>query len=247
MSLKAARVKRDEFKRTLAAGENPVAPRNGATFETVAREFVSKQANRRKPRYPQDTLRRLELNVFPDLGVRPIASLEAPDLLEVLRKIEKRGALEQAARVKMLCGQVFRYGIATGVCKRDPAADLKGALTPHKTKHHAALKAEQIPELVKAIRAYDGEAVTRLAAHMLLLTAVRTDELIGARWEEFNVSEALWTVPGSRMKLGEEHLVPLSSQALAVVEELRALPGESPFVCAAPFNPLKPISNNTIL
>ncbi len=117
-TLKTARIKRDEFKRTLAAGENPLATRNGVTFETVAREYVLSQATFRKPRYLQDTIRRLELNVFPHLGSLPIASLEAPDLLAALRKIEARGSLEMAARVRALAGQVFRYGIATGHCVR---------------------------------------------------------------------------------------------------------------------------------
>jgi integrase len=247
VSLKLAREKRDAFRRHLASGEDPMAVKTGVSFEAVAREFVEKQAKRRRPRYLNDTLRRLELNVFPDLGQRPIASIEAPDLLSTLRKIEKRGAHSMAGRIRSLCGQVFRYGIASGYCKRDISADLQGALTPHKVKHQPAIKPDELPELLHKIEGYDGDEVTRLGLQFLALTFVRTIELIPAEWTEFDLKDALWTVPGSRMKMRNDHYVPLTRQTLDLLKELQELNGESRYVFAAPGNPDKHISNNTLL
>ena len=226
VSLKDARLKRDEFKKRLASGEDPLSSNKGATFETAARDFVARQAQRLKPRYRRDTLRRLELNVFPDLGHLPIATIEAPDLLRVLRKIEARGSFEMAARVRATCSQIFRFGIAAGYNKRDVAADLVGALTPHKVRHHAALKVEELPELLRKINeSTEEEPVTRLALLFLANTAVRTSELIGAEWTEFDIRAAVWTVPSARMKMGKEHLVPLSRQVLRLLEELCEISG----------------------
>ena len=160
-------------------GEDPTAPKRGRTFEAVAREFIEKQAKRLKPRYRADALRSLELNIFPDLGAATIGTLEAPSLLGTLRKIEARGAHEQGARVRALCSQVFRFAIASGYAKRDPAADLRGAMTPHKKRHHAALDADGLKDLLAKVKASEDEApVTRLGLLVLAhtaLTATTTD------------------------------------------------------------------------
>lgn len=175
----AARQKGDDFRRALMTGEDPTAPKRGRTFEAVAREFIEKQAKRLKPRYRADALRSLELNIFPDLGAATIGTLEAPSLLGTLRKIEARGAHEQGARVRALCSQVFRFAIASGYAKRDPAADLRGAMTPHKKRHHAALDADGLKDLLAKVKAYEDEApVTRLGLLVLAhtaLTATTTD------------------------------------------------------------------------
>jgi integrase len=200
------------------------------------------------PGHADDVLRRLEKNLFPHLGRRPIAEISAPELLACVRKIEARGAYDLAHRVLQVCSQVFRYGIATGRCTRDIAVDLRGALTPHKTKHQAAVRPEELPELLRAIAGYDekGDKQTRLALQLLALTFVRTNELIGAEWTEFDLDAGLWIVPAVRMKMKTEHVVPLSSQAKAVLEELRELAGISRFVFPGR-NRDKPISNNTML
>ncbi len=143
-------------------GEDPTAPKRGRTFEAVAREFIEKQAKRLKPRYRADALRSLELNIFPDLGAATIGTLEAPSLLGTLRKIEARGAHEQGARVRALCSQVFRFAIASGYAKRDPAADLRGAMTPHKKRHHAALDADGLKDLLAKVKASEDEAPVTL-------------------------------------------------------------------------------------
>jgi integrase len=246
VTLREARQKRDDFKRALLTGEDPMAPKRGRSFEDVAREYIEKQAKRLKPRYRADALRRLELNIFPDLGSQPIGTIEPPDLLQTLRRIEARGAHEQAARVRALCSQVFRFGIASGYCKRDPATDLKGALTPHKTVHHPALSADDLKELLAKIKASDDEKpVTRLGLLVLAHTAVRTSELIAAEWPE--IKENQWIIPGARMKMGLPHIVPLSRQSRALFDELRELNGNSRFIFASPNNVDKHISNNTLL
>ena len=256
LPLKEARNQRDEVRAALSRGEDPAAARRARkleqrlqaanSFETVAREYVNNQANRRSLRYKQDTIRRFEQNIFPFLGGKPIADIEPPELLDVLRKIENRGAYEMAARMRMLCGQVFRYGIASGRCKRDPAADLRGALIPHKVRHQPAVKPHELPELLRKIASYDGEPVTRLGLLFMAYTFVRTGELIPAEWTEFNTADSIWTVPGTRMKMKSDHYVPLARQVLALLEELKAINGESRYVFAA-LNPRKHISNNTLL
>lgn len=218
------------------------------SFESVAREWFGKRIHIWVPSHTADVKRRLEVNVFPDLGRRPIAEIEAPDLLAVVRKIEERGSYDLAHRVLAVCGQVFRYGIATGRCKRDISADLRGALTPHKKKHQAAVRPEDLLELMHAIIGYDqmGDRQTCLALQLLAYTFVRTNELIGAEWAEFDIDAALWAIPAGRMKMKAEHVVPLSSQSLAILEELKAICCGSRFVFPGR-NRDKPISNNTIL
>jgi integrase len=193
-------------------------------------------------------LRRLESNIFPALGARPIAQIDAPELLAAVRRIESRGAYDLAHRVLQVCGQVFRYGIATGRCTRDLAADLRGALTPHVKKNQAAVRPEELPALIRSIATYDqlGDRQTMLALRLLALTFVRTGELIGATWTEIEREAALWIIPAARMKARAEHLVPLSRQALAILEELRELCRGSRFVFPGR-NRDKPISNNTML
>ena len=152
-----------------------------------------------------------------------------------LRKVENRGAYDLAHRVLQVSSQVFRYGVATGRCERDPAPDLRGALTPHKSGHQAAVKPEELPELLRAIDGYGdtGDKLTGYALRMLALTFVRTNELIGAGWSEIDVDGAIWIVPAERMKMKTEHVVPLSRQALTILRELRALGAGSRYVFPA--------------
>lgn len=258
VSLKEARSKRDEARKLLADGTDPGEQRKldkllkidraANSFEAVAREWYKKQLHTWVPHHATDVLRRLEANLFPDIGARPIAEIEAPELLATVGKIEKRGAYDLAHRVLQVSGQVFRYGIASGRCTRDISADLRGALTPHKAKHQAAVRPEELPDLLHAIDGYEaiGDRQTRLALQLLALTFVRTNELIGALWEEIDTEAALWIIPAERMKMRSEHLVPLSNQALAILDELRGLCGGSRFVFPGR-NRDKPISNNTML
>lgn len=260
MSLADARKEREKAKDFLNEGKDPseemskkalkAANMTSAenSLESVAREWFGKRTHIWVPSHTADVKRRLEVNVFPDLGRRPIAEIEAPDLLATVRKIEERGSYDLAHRVLSVCGQVFRYGIATGRCKRDISADLRGALTPHKKKHQAAVKPEELPELMRAIIRYDqmGDRQTCLALQLLAYTFVRTNELIGAEWAEFDIDAALWIIPAGRMKMKTEHVVPLSAQSLAILEELKHIGGGSRFLFPGR-NRDKPISNNTLL
>jgi integrase len=258
IGLKEARVRRNDNRTLMGESIDPSVERKARklrqrlaaenSFESVAREWYAKQLHTWVPKHADDVLRRFEINAFPFIGARPIAEIEAPELLEMSRKIEKRGAHDLAHRLMQACGQVFRYGIATGVCKRDVAADLRGALTPHVKKHQAAVRPEEVPALLRAIDTYaeQGDKQTMYALQLLALTFVRTNELIGAEWSEFDNGAALWIVPAARMKMGAEHIVPLSAQALAILAELKALAGNSRFVFPGR-NRDKPISNNTML
>lgn len=257
-SLKDARERRDALQKQLSVGLDPSAERKAKklrqqlaaenSFEAVAREWYGKRAHTWTQKHAGDVLRRLELNIFPAIGRRPVGEIEAPELLAAVRKIEDRGAHDLAHRVLGVCGQVFRYGIATGRCRRDVAADLRGALTPHVKRNQAAVRPEALPALIKAISSYDriGDRQTRLALQLLALTFTRTNELIGATWDEFDLPNAIWAIPAGRMKTKNEHLVPLAPQALAVLAELKNLSGGSRFVLPGRSRD-KPISNNTIL
>jgi len=218
------------------------------SMEAVAREWYSKQLNTWVPSHAKDVLRRLEVNVFPYLGNLPIKKIEAPELLNTVRIIERRGAYDLAHRVLQVCSQVFRYGVATGRCSRDPAIDLRGALTPHKKKNQAAVKPEELPELLRAISQYEtiGDKQTQLALQLLAFTFTRTNELIGSVWSEFDLENALWVVPSERMKMRNEHVVPLSSQVLTILSELKPIAGDSKYLLPGR-NTRRPLSNNTLL
>lgn len=258
VSLPEARNRRDNARKLIAAGVDPGAQRKtdklhaagqaANSFEAVGREWFGKRSNTWVASHTADVRRRLEGNLFPEFGDKPIAAITAPMLLAAARKIESRGAHDLAHRVLQVASQVFRYGVATGRCERDPAPDLRGALTPHKGKHQAAVKLEELPALLRAIDGYGviGDTLTCYALQLLALTFVRTSELIGAEWSEIDMEGAMWIVPASRMKMKAEHVVPLSAQALAILRQLRAIGGGSRYVFPGR-NADKPISNNTLL
>jgi len=269
VSLAAARERREEARRLIREGRDPSAERKAGkraeriaaanSFEAVACEYVAKQAHTWMPRHEAAVIRRFEKDLFPAIGARPIAEIEPPVILDALRKIEARGSLDTARRALRMCGPVFRHGVATSRCETGPSRDLKGALAPHVKRHMARLGKDGIPGLLARIDAYDrehdGDALTRLALRLMCLTFLRTSELIGARWTEFDFDAATWLVPAIRMKLkkaqktgpnAKPHLVPLSRQALDVLAEIKTISGEGRFVFPGR-NWGKPISNNTML
>ena len=256
--LKAARAKRDAMHQQLQNGIDPSNVRKAEkrskklsaanSFESVALEWLAKQENAYSKRHVANLKRRLEVDAFPALGSRPIAEIDAPELLTAMRVIESRGSFDLAHRVLQVCGQIFRYGIATGRCTRNLSLDLRGALTPHVKGRQNAVRPEELPALVKAIATYDtlGDKQTRLALQMLALTFVRTGEMIGATWDEFDLDNAVWSIPAERMKMKAEHIVPLSRQVVALLAELKPISGTSRFVFPGR-NPAVPMSNNTML
>jgi len=199
-------------------------------------------------------LRRIETHLFPALGKRPIAEIEAPELLDAFRAIEReaqknaRGSNEIAHRMLQASGQIFRYAVATGRAKRDPSGDLRGALkAKEKTRNLAALSESDSPDFLKKLRAYDGVPQTKLGLKLLLLTFVRTGELRGAQWSEFELEKAQWRIPAARMKMRSQHIVPLSTQALEIVRELQKVNGVRTYVFSNQADHQKPISENTLL
>lgn len=256
VSLKAARAKRDEARRLLADGIDPSEHRQqsksalakGAnSFETIAREWFAKFSENWVDTHSTKIIRRLERDLFPWLGARPINSITAPELLSALRRIESRGALETAHRAMQNCGQVFRYAVATGCAERDPTGDLRGALPPVKEKHHASIRDPRaIGALLRAIDGYEGSLVTKCALRLAPLLFVRPGELRRAEWTEFNLDAAEWRIPAERMKMREQHIVPLSTQAVAILRELHALTGARRYVFPGARSSSRPMSENTV-
>ena len=262
VTLASARVRREEARALLSQNIDPSAAKkltkralklaSDSTFEAVIREWIDSQRNRLATRYRARLIARLEADIFPQIGLRPIADIGAPELLEALRKVEKRGVIETARRLRQTCGQVFRYAIATGRAKNDPTVDLRGALrSPGRPRGHKAMALGELPHFFKAISTYDGDPRTRLALRLIVLTFARTSELRAARWSEFENlegNEPTWRIPAERTKMKHEHLVPLASQAVAVLRELRALLGSeaSPFLFPSPSREGY-MSNNTML
>jgi integrase len=248
VGLMEARAARDDAKRSLAANLDPSAVKRermraakvatGNTFEAVAREWHDNWKDARTPYYAGQILRRLEADVFPAIGRRPIAELEPPELLDMLRKVEKRGVKETARRLKQLVGQVFRFAVVTGRAKRDPSADLKDALrATGEPQRHRAMPLTELPTFLKNLETYSGEQQTKLALKLVTLTFLRTTELRAGKWNELenlDGNSAQWRVPAERMKMRLEHLVPLSRQAVAVLRELRTLSGNSPNIFPSP-------------
>lgn len=239
VTLSAAREAREDAKRELAAGRDPSAvkrQRKAATvtelentFRSVALEWHEKWRGGRTEFYAGQILRRLELDIFPAIGNRPISEIDAPEILSLLRKVEKRGCHETARRLRQLIGMIFRYAIVTRRARHDPSADLKGALESNGgPKRHNAMPIKELPGFLRSLDHYDGDRRTALALKLTVLTFLRATELRAGHWseiEDLDGAAPLWRVPAVRMKMKREHLVPLSPQAVAVLNELRSLPG----------------------
>jgi integrase len=254
VSLKKAREKRDEARKLLAQGIDSGAERKATktaqveTFEAIARQWFAKFAPSWVDSHSEKIIRRLERDIFPWIGSRPIREINAPELLTVLRRIEGRGALDTAHRAHQNCGQVFRYAVATGRAERNPAADLRGVLPPVNQEHHASITdPKAIGALLRAIDSYNGTFATQCALRLAPLVFVRPGELRGAEWSEFDLEAGEWRIPAERMKAREPHIVPLSSQAVAILGELHPLTGSGRYVFPSERAKGKPMSNNTIL
>ena len=258
VSLKSARTKRDEARTLLADGVDPGeqrkamkvarAGRAANSFEVVGREWFGKYSPSWASSHAEKIIQRLERDIFPWIGGRPIAEIKAPELLTCLRRIEERGALETAHRALQNCGQIFRYSVATGRAERDPSVDLRGALPPVKRTHHAAITdPKAIGELLRAMDGYQGSFVTKCALRLAPMVFVRPGELRKAEWAEFDLDAACWNIPPERMKMNDAHLVPLASQAVDILRELHALTGEGRYVFPGARTNGRPMSDNAVL
>ena len=275
--LRDARDRRDAARKLIAAGGDPSEQRKAdkvvvaakaeakaladaglpgpGTFEHVAREWLTTMHEAKvSAGHAERTRIRLEQDAFPWLGRRPIGEVEAPELLQALRRVEARGAIETAHRIKDACGQVFRYGIAIGACLRNPAADLRDALRPVPTRHHAAIvDPKQGGELLRDMMGYSGHPVTRAALALSALLLLRPGELRHMEWAWIDLEGALLTVPAEVMKRkkaekanGKPHEVPLAPQAVAILRELHALTGHGRYVFPSLLTGERCMSENTV-
>ena len=259
VSLAQARKARELARDALAKGDDPAQLKRDAkliramndanTFETVARQWWAHWGTVKSPRHAAYVLRRLEADVFPALGARPLAGITAPQLLAMAKAIEARGAVDIAKRSLQTCGQIMRYAVAHGLIERNPAADVKpaDALKPRTKANYARLDEKEVPELLRKIEAYQGSAYTRLAMKLMALTFVRTGELIAAPWAEFDLEAAQWRIPADRMKMKTPHIVPLAPQAIEVLQALHTISGAGKLLFPGERDHEKPMSNNTIL
>lgn len=260
VSLGEARDRRDAFRRKIKDGIDPVAEKKEAkaarspalSFEGIAREWVANRADGVESRTSDTNLRRLELNVFPFLGSRPIKDITAPELLICLNRIADRGAKEVAKRVRVICSQVFRYALVTGRADRNVAEDLKGALPPCQKKHRPTITdPKAVGQLMLDIDNCKASHVVYCALRLAPLVFVRPGELRQAEWAEFDFAEALWRIPEARMKKVKgtrmQHIVPLSRQAIAILKDVKPVTGNGRYVFPSVRTPVRPMSDATLL
>uniref|UniRef100_E6PZ58 Putative integrase n=1 Tax=mine drainage metagenome TaxID=410659 RepID=E6PZ58_9ZZZZ len=257
--LALARERHAEARKLLASGLDPMGQRKAAktaekvaaenSFRSMASQWFDHWKAEKSAQHVDATRRRMDANIFPLLGARPISDIEAPELVAMVKAIEARGAGDLAKRAMQNVGQIFRYAIAHGYAKRNPASEIRPAdvLRPTHKTNLARIDAKELPALLRSIEVYQGTHVTRLAMKLMALTFVRTSELIGAKWKEFDIEAARWAIPAERMKMRDPHIVPLASQAIEVLEMLRTLTGGGEFLFPGDRNAKKPMSNNTIL
>ena len=264
VTLKAARGARDAARMARQAGVNPVQARKAKkiasstssanTFEAVAREFHKLKADTWSPSHEAKWLRSSENHLFPHLGTLPLDSINAPTLLAVLKKAEAKGILSTAQDLMSMAGQVFRYGVQTGRCERNPAADLRGALKPHVAENFAAIvDTVKAGELLRAIDSYTGQPTTRAALLLSALIFQRPGNIRAMEWAWINLDAALLTIPAAAMKRtahgklnGRPHLVPLSTQALALLKALKPLTGHGVYVFPSNRTGERPMSDGTL-
>ena len=226
----------------------------GDSFKVVALEWFDKQEPQWSPAHAVRARRQLERDLFPWLGERKMAEVTPPELLATLRKVEERGAVETADRGLMLARQIWRYAVATGRAERDISAELKGAMTPYRGKHFAAItEPERLGALLRAIKAYKGGPIVRAALQLAPMLFQRPGELRAAEWSEIDLERALWTIPSARMKRskagkenGDPHLVPLPRQAMQILRELHVYPGHGRMVFPGERSHERPISENSV-
>ncbi|MCQ8234186.1 tyrosine-type recombinase/integrase [Pectobacterium carotovorum] len=256
VSLADARAKRDEARKGIAGGIDPLEVKKEQkiereaqvknTFQEIALEWHSMKVKKWSAGYASDILEAFNKDVFPFIGQRPIADIKPLELLNVLKKMEDRGATGKAKKVRQRCGEVFRYAIVTGRAEYNPAPDLTSAMQGHESTHYPFLTIEELPAFFKALAGYSGSELVVLAARLMIITGVRTGELRGALWSEIDTDKALWEISAERMKMRRPHIIPLSTQALAIIEQIRAITGNFPLLFPGRNDPSKTMSEASI-
>ena len=250
-----ARERHSEARKRLATGVDPMTERKAEkaavedSFQSVASHWLEHWQDGKSPRHVADVKRRMDTDILSCLGARPVAAIEAPELVVMTKAIEQRSARDIGKRALETTGQVFRYAIALGYSRRNPASEIRpgDVLKSTRKVNYSRVDACELPELLRAIEVYQGTHVTRLAIKLMAFTFVRTSELIGARRSEFDLQGGRWDIPADRMKMRTPHIVPLSKQAIEALELLRTVTGESDWLFPGDRNAKKPMSNNTIL
>jgi integrase len=255
--INGARDLRDKARKELGSGADPSAQRKerkrrslmsaANTFQAVALEWFEKESGRWTEHHLADVRRSLTKEAFPSIGAIPIADLDAVAVLACVKAIEKRGALEVAHRTAQRISAVCRFAVLTGRAKHNPAADLRGAIKARKVEHMAAMPRDELPDFLAKLDHYNGRPETRIGLRLLALTFVRTGELRKALWDEVNFDKAEWRIPAERMKMREEHIVPLAPQAIAALRDLQRITGKTPLLFPGRSNAFKPVSENTFL
>lgn len=262
VSLLEAREKRDEARKLLTNDQDPSETNKAKkaekqankanTFKVWAEKWLAHWQADKSLRHAGYTLRRLEADIYPAIGDMPIADIEAPHIAETMRAIAERGALDIAKRSHQTIGQVFRYAIAndkSGTVKRNPAADIKPSdiIKPRQKENYARVDLKELPALLRAIDNSEARPITRIAIKLMALTFVRTSELIEAKWSEFDLEAKEWRIPPERMKMKSPHIVPLSKQAIDLLNTLQPITGNTDYLFHSQIDYKKPMSNNTIL
>lgn len=252
VSLSVARDKRDEARRSVAAGEDPVIVKNrgAATKATTFKEIANEWHEFKKPSwsavYAEDILEAFEKDIYPAVGRLPVSEIEPVQMLTALRVIENRGATEKASKTRRWCGEVFGYAVATGRAKYNPVSELRKAMKGHKGVSFPFLEAEEIPEFLSAVDGYLGSPLPKLGIKIMMLAGMRTRELRYSRWDWVDFDNALWEIPAEFMKMGRPHLIPLSKQLIALLKELYALTGRFVNMFPGRVNPKGVMCENTI-
>jgi len=257
VSLKEAREKRDNTRKLLAEGIDPSLAKKAQqvsqreahanSFEVIAREWFSTKMQDKSKGHKDRAWRSLEKDLLPHIGMMPISGITPPMLLAVLRKIESRGAVETAHRAKQTAGQIFRFAVSTGRAERDPSADLTGALKPPKTKNFAAITdPDGVGKLLLAIEGFRGTATVTAALSLSPLLFCRPGELRHMEWEEINWEGEQWEIPAEKMNIGQPHIVPLSKQAIIILEEHNLLTGHGKYVFPSARGASRPLSDNGV-
>lgn len=256
VTLAKARKAAEHARGLLEAGTDPVQQRREEkrqarirvenSVEAIAREWHGQLAPRWKPHHAAYVLRTLERDVFPLIGHRPIAEVSPGEVLDTVKAVEQREALDQAKRLLQRVAAVFRYAVQTGRASSNPAAELSGVLKTMPVTHRPALPVEQLPEFLVALDRFTGHPLTRLAIELLLLTWCRPGEVRGARWEEIDIEAEVWRIPADRMKMQTDHIIPLSPQALRVIEQVQVHSSWCELLFPNRQTPRKSISENTM-
>ncbi len=253
VSLAEARELRDKAIRLIHEGTDPSKAKRREkteqrnTFEVIAKEWHEKEAINWKPVHAEKVWRQLEADVLPYLKDEPIDKITPTDLLEVFERIQKRGALDIASRQRQRCDAIFKHAILSERASYNPASQLTGVLKTKKVEHRKALELKELPQFFAKLDATETHEVVRIATKLLVHTFVRTGELRGAKWDEFDFEERLWTIPAERMKMKLEHLVPLTDEVIELLDQLKEINGHREYVFASPSRPRQPLSNNAIL